>query len=731
MKYILHTVLLVLFSLNCQAQETANAIEEHLDEKEVFLTTTDTVKNKKGQVLQEVIVTAKQQQTPLSIEKSGIKPMDLPQSTAVISHATLKNQQVANLSDALKNVNGVYIMGTTGGYQSEVASRGFPLGSSNTFKNGIRYFNGMPTEMSGIESIQFLKGSAALLYGNVTPGGIMNLVTKKPRFDFGGNVGYRFGSFGIINPTIDLYGSIGKNKKSAFRVNGTYEKADSFRKFVEAEKYYVNPSFIVNFNPKLQLIVEGDYLNTTTTPDFGAGIINYEIVDIPRDRFLGVTWGYFDAQQVSATATLNYQISEKWSTSFINSFRNYNTDLFSNTRPNSGVNGTVKENGDWTRSIQKADAKDNYYIQQLDFKGNFNTGKITHQVLVGYNFEMFKTTTTAYKNFNNYDTINIFENYNPALQPAIPTLDLNTLTTAPINTFGAYAQDLISFSEKWKLLAGISYNYQDTDSEVLTYDKNKTVNTSANDDAFSPRIGLVYQPTKNNTLFASYSNSFEVNTGQDVSGNPLTPSIIDQYEIGTKNILFDGRLFLNATIYQITNDKYYQQSLLDGNTYSYIKVLAGEVRSRGVEIDAILNPTRGLTILGGYSFNQTEIIESDYYTPGTELKYNPKNTANLSANYQILSGKLTGLNFGIINSYVGDRYAGRLTRTQVNGDSRKLIFVAGYYQLDATIAYTYKKVNIAAKLSNITNALNYNIHDDNSLNPIAPRVYSVNLNYNF
>lgn len=725
MKYNLLTAFYILFYLNCQSQETASFVG-HTDEKEIFTTPSDTVKNKKGQVLQEVIVTTKQQQTPLSIEKSGIKPMDLPQSTAVIGQATIKNQQISDLTDLLKNTNGVYIMGTTGGYQEEVASRGFPLGSSNTFKNGIRYFNGMPTEMSGVENVQFLKGSAALLYGNVTPGGIMNLVTKKPKFDFGGTVGYRFGSFGIINPTIDVYGAIGKNKKSAFRVNGAYEKADSFREYVESDKYYVNPSFIYNINPKWQLIVEGDYLNTSNTPDFGAGIINYEIVDIPRERFLGVTWGYFDAEQTSATVTLNYKMSDKWNASFVNSFRNYETSLFSNTRPNSGVNGTVKENGDWTRSIQKAETKDNYYIQQLDFNGNFITGKIKHQVLLGYNYEDFTTTATAYKN-ENYDTINIFQNYNPALQPPIPTMNLTTITTTPISRFGVYAQDLISFSEKWKLLAGLAYNYQETDSDVLTSDNSPT-NV---DDAFSPRLGLIYQPTKNNTLFASYSTSFEVNTGFDIYENPLTPSIIDQFEIGSKNILFDGKLFLNATVYQITNDKYYQQSLVDGNTYAYIKVLAGEVQSRGVEIDAIYNPARGLSILGGYSFNQTEIIESDYYIPGTELKYNPKNTVNLSANYIIQSGKLNGLSFGVINSYVGDRYAGRLTRTQVNGDSRKLIFLSGYYQLDATLAYTYKKFNIATKLSNITNALNYNVHDDNSLNPIPPRVYSVNINYNF
>ena len=140
--------------------------------------------------------------------------------------------------------------------------------------------------------------------------------------------------------------------------------------------------------------------------------------------------------------------------------------MFSNTRPNSGTNGTVQANGNWNRSIQRTQAKDNYFIQQLDLTGEFKTGKFDHKVLVGADVENFKTQTTVYNSFANYDTINIFEDYNAAAEPVIPTLSKNTLTTAPISRFGLYAQDLISFSEKWKALAGIRYSYQDTESNV-------------------------------------------------------------------------------------------------------------------------------------------------------------------------------------------------------------------------------------------------------------------------
>lgn len=722
-KYNLFFVLTLLISSSSFAQEDKNNFE--------LYAVNDTVKNKKGEILKEVIITANQQKKAVNVGKSGINPMDLPQATAVINQATIQNQQISSVTDLLKNVNGVYIMGTTGGYQEEIASRGFSLSSSNSFKNGIRYFNGMTYETSGLEKVEFLKGSAAILYGNVSAGGILNLITKKPKFDFGGEVGFRFGSFNTIKPTFDIYGSVNKSKKIAYRINTSFEKAESFRNDVSSERYYINPSFLVKFNDKTQLLIETDYTKDRRTPDFGAGIINYEIVDLPRNRFLGVSWGYYDSKQASATLTLSHKLSDFWSLNFVNGIRFYETDLLSNTRPNSGTNGTVQSNGNWTRSIQKAESKDNYFIQQLDLTGNFATGKIQHKLLVGMDSERFKTYTTAFKNYNNYDTINIFENYNASSEPTIPNLEKNTLTTAPINRIGGYIQDLISFSEKWKLLAGVRYSYQETVSDLLTYSNKTTQNTANYDDAFSPRIGLIYQPTNNHSLFASYSNSFEINTGQDDNGFTLSPSIIDQYEIGIKNKLFEERLFFNVTAYQIVNDKFYQQSLSNGNTYSYVKVLAGEVKSQGVEVDVVANPVKGLSILAGYSFNETKYVDSDYFIEGSQLKYNPKNTANLNFNFNFETGKLKGLNFGLINTYFGTRYAGRPTRLLVNGDTRKLIYVKDFIQVDATLSYVCKKWAVRTKLSNVFNELSYNIHDDNSLNPIAPRNYAVSLNYTF
>ena len=689
--------------------------------------------------LSEVVISGSILTKTPNAAKSGIKPLDLPQSAAIISNQTLEVQQVNSLTDILKNANGVYIKGTTGGYQEEIASRGYDLGNNNTFKNGVRYFNGMTVETSGLESVEILKGSAAILFGNVEAGGILNLITKKPRFDFGGKVDVTFGSFNLVKPTFDVYGAVNDSKTVAFRLNASYTSADSFRKYVSSETYYFNPSLFFKINDKTNLLFEVDYTNDNRTPDFGAGIINYQIVDLPREQFVGVKWGYYDAEQVSATATLNHQISDKWSLTFINSFRNYNTDLFTNGRPNSG-GATVQQDGTWRRNLQRREYTDNYILNQLDLKGLFKTGTLKHQFLVGADVENYKTKDTRYvaltaANNNGqayYDEINIFNPDYDTFRNDIPNLDKDRLTTTPVSRFGIYVQDLIEVNKYLKFLAGVRYTYQDTNSDIFTYANQTTSVSNLYDDAFTPRFGIIIQPTEHSSIFGSYANSFETNTGLDIDGNALEPSIIDQFEVGLKNELFNNKLFLNITGYIIKNSNLAQTSFANGNTDSNIKELAGSTESKGVEVDFTAYPTAGLRLMAGYSFNEMKYVKSNTYVEGSLLRYNPKHTANISANYTFESGTLNGLNLGFISTYFGERFAGRSFVVTSPNSGRQLIPLSDYFQLDATLGYKItENLGVRAKLANITNVLNYNVHDDNSLNPIAPRNYSVAVTYKF
>ncbi len=672
--------------------------------------------------LKEIVVVGyvSQNEKPITIGKLPIKPMDLPQSVVTLDKSLLEAQQVNRMSDVLMNTNGVYIFGATGGYQEEIAARGFSMASSNTFKNGMRYANGMISELSGVEKVEILKGSAAILYGNVAAGGVLNLVTKKPKFNFGGEISLRTGSWGMYKPSVDVYGGLSKN--IAVRLNASAEQANSFRVGVSSERVYVNPSILFKLGKKTELIVEGDYLADQRTPDFGAGIINYQIVDIPRERFLGVAWSNIKSSQSSVTTTLTHQINENWTLKWMNGWRQNASNLFSNTRPNAGT--LISANGQWIRNLQKSEVEESYGITQLDLIGSLNLAGMKHQVLVGLDSDFYNTDTYAYNQFARYDTINVYASSLKTSRSDQPTMTPFTKTMAPIRRLGVYAQDLIHINGQWKILAGLRYSYQQTLSDVYAYATGKTTSTSNFDGAFSPRLGIVYKPSLDHALFASYSNSFTLNTGVDINNQALPPSLIDQYEVGAKNELWDGLISVNLTAYRILNNNLAQNALLNATTYSYVKEMAGSVQSEGVELDVMSKPIAGFTLSGGYSFNETKYVKSNTYIEGSLLKYNPRHTANLGVQY-----RYQGFQLGLTAVYIGERFAGRSTRVLVANDAYRLIALPAYVQADLTAGYTFKKMSLRARVANLGDVLSYNVHDDNSVNPIAPRNYSLTLTY--
>lgn len=675
----------------------------------------------------KVVSVKSENEKTVEIGKIPIRAFDLPQSTAVIDKETIEQQQSMQMSDVLKNTNGVYIMGNTGGYQEEIAGRGFAFGSSNTFKNGVRFNNAVMPEMSSLERVEILKGSTAILFGNVAAGGVLNLVTKKPQFEKGGEISMRASSFEFYKPSVDVYGSLNKKNTIAYRMNSTYQNSKSFRDVVAVDRFYINPSLVFLVGKKTQILLEGDYLNDKRTADFGVGAINYELIDIPRNTFLGTAWSTINTKQSNFTATTSYQLSKNWQLKNVSSVQTFQNDLFSNVRPNSSSK-FIQEDGTWIRGIQRTQVDEQYYLTQLDLTGKFNTGKVKHILLFGGELDQYYTNTTAYNGVSTYDTINIFNIDIESQRNDIPSLTKKTDTRTPRTRTGVYVQDLVSITEKIKFLAGIRFSYLESNSNIFTYSTELTTYSKTYDHAFSPRLGLVYQPIKTLSIFSSFSNSFTPNTGVTVEGDPLEPSIIDQYEVGVKNDFFKGLLSLNVTAYQITNSNVAQMVLDNGNTNANIKELAGEITSKGLEVDIATKSWKGFTAMAGYSFNETKYTESTIYAAGTKLLYQPKDKINTSLYYEFNQERvLKGLNFGLTAMYFGKRSGGRLTRLTVPNDTYKPIALPEYFTLDASVGYSRNNFSLRFKVSNIFNALSYNVHDDNSVNPIAPRMYTTTL----
>jgi iron complex outermembrane receptor protein len=684
--------------------------------------------------LQEVILVSRKSlnHKPVSIGKLEIPPMDLPQSITIVGENVMKDQQAQRLSDVVKNVNGVYLATTRGSVQESFSARGYSFGAYNMFKNGSRVNSGVMPEISGLERVEILKGSAAILYGNVAPGGILNMVTKQPKFTAGGEISMRVGSNDLYKPSFDIYGPL--SPKMAYRLNGTYEKAGSYRSQVHSTRYYINPSVLYQISDRTCLLLEGDYLYHNFTPDFGIGSYdNTKIPNVGRRRFYGTPWQYNKAQQYTGTATLRHHFRNDWQLNTILSYQRYDRDYYSTERIQ------AQANGNWARPLNKIKSSEDYFVGQVNVTGKFNTGALGHILLSGVDAERYNTQTYAFNNITTYDTINIFdaEKYTPRTD--IPPASATRLSKTPIRRFGAYVQDLISINDKIKLLAGIRWSYQDAlkpDTLIMANGSHKT-GSAKTDKAFTPRIGVVYKPTDRTSVFASYANSFSVNSGTDIYGNALSPSMIDQFEAGIKNDFAGGILSANVTAYRIINNNLAQTAQFTAtgsvNNNTSLKELTGQTTSDGVEVDLAAHPIPGMNIIAGYSYNYMRYTKTQNktgnYVQGQRLVNSPAHTANASIFYQFSQGRFSGWKLGATAVYIGQRVGGwNNTIGQSQGYDRR-IPVDGFVTVDLSAGYTFRKITLLAKISNIANTYNVYVHENYSINPIPPRQVVATVSY--
>lgn len=749
-KYILTAVLLFSFeSVFSQQNDLAFAAHDTIKNIE-----NDSVKKRKTKSLQEISIHAKQHKKTVTAVRSGLKAMDNPQSLQTIGSEVIEQQQAIRLSDVIKNTNGVYVGSARGGAQESFWSRGYDMSTNNMFKNGFRYNSGSIPEVSSLEKVEFLKGGSALLFGNVAPGGILNLVTKTPLFTEGSEISMQSGSYSYYKPSIDFYGPF--NKHIAYRFTGSYENSESFRDYVKNDRIYFNPSFLFKISDKTQIIAQGDYLSADWIPDFGTGIIGKTILDIPRNKYFGALWSTGNTKSASASVLVNHDLNKNWKLNFNTSFQNYKrTQLSTAQMSNLDTYATL---GDWKRGLVRNQNLEEILGNQLSLQGIFNTGKIKHQIFSGTDFESIYTTAYTYAFYdknNNIKTtedtaINLF-NYDYNTQSRnIPFVSRQTqIVYTNAKRFGIYAQDLISFTEKIKFLAGIRWSWLESQAETHKFDKlgsptTITIAAKRLDNAFSPKFGLIYQPTKDISLFTSYSNSFTPNaTAYTYNNEPLKPSIIDQYEAGIKTDLWDGILSTNVTLYQITNNNLVQTAafMQDGvtpNNDPNIKVMSGETKSKGIEVDITARPTEGLSINAGYSYNDMRYTKTSgldgSFIEGDRLARTPQNTANLSFFYTVQSGMLKGISIGAVGNYIGDRIGGwnnQYDSKRPGGIWDREIPLKGYTTVDASLGYDFGKISILCKISNITNELNYTVHENYSVNPIAPRQVMTTLKYKF
>ncbi len=705
--------------------------------------------------LQEVIVAAKQKR--LYIGKMNIPDRDLPLSIGIINNKIIQDQQAIRVGDLVKNVPGVSLVQTRLGVNESYSARGYMIGNTggagggSIFKNGLPYnIAGMP-EAATLESVEIIKGSSAFLYGSSSGGLIINLINKKPQFEHGGNVSILFGSNQQYKPVVDIYGPI--NKKIAFRVVGSYENDGSYRDRIKTIRKYINPSLLFKLGSRTSLLLQQEYLKAELTPDLGIGILDSGRTlnrAIPRSRNQNVNWAYNNVAQLSASATLKHVFNERFSLNSSAMLQNTDVDSYG-----AGNLNTADKLGIIARPLARASSTEKNIVAQSNVEGIINIKEMQHHFLVGVDFTSVTTFTDGYavlkengSILKTYDTINLL-NPSQYIQPRYIPNAINTNSIkAPSNRAGVYFQDLINITKQVKVFMGLRYSYQATvqttiDSMATTtrpYVSIKGTTPTTKYRVLSPKAGFVYQPTLNSAYYLSYANNFTTNTGIDVNGNLLPASVIDHYELGAKHTYLNGRLSTNLSVYKIINSRFAQQAQYkaDGitpNTDATVKTLSGETTSDGFEVGLNGNLSNNFYFITGYAYNNIRFTHASgtkgSNIEGEKLTNAPSNTANASVFYTFNASKLKNIKIGLSGFYTGKRFGGynNIVGQAIVGN--RLIALSDYTTIDLSLGYTYKKLGINCKLSNVFNTLNYLVHDNYSINPIAPRQLYTTLNYRF
>jgi iron complex outermembrane recepter protein len=591
---------------------------------------------------------------------------DIPQSIQVIPRQVLKDQQVNRVEDAVRNVSGVTKGQGFGGTGDGFIIRGFP--TTNILRDGFKgsdftsSFSTIP-ETNTLERIEILKGPASILYGNIEPGGIINLVKKKPLDTPYYAAEFSLGSFGFSQTSVDLSGPLNENKSVLYRLNGVYENSSSFRDFTQIDRVTIAPQVSWKISDRTTLNVTSDYLKDRRPFDLGLIAFGTGVADIPINRRLGEPNDFRRVETITLGTTLEHKFSDNWQ--LRNSVR---FDKFNNETSRFQYAELNESTGELLREYRSAIGDRTNYNIQTDLIGKFTTGEIRHQLLVGVDYANIREVESG-KSTDGIFPINIF---NPIYGATIPTeftgaFDQNYRS----NNVGLYIQDQIAFSPQFKALIGGRLDIANQD----TTDNLTATGTTQNDTAFSPRVGVVYQPTPELSLYTSLSSSFNPNFFALTAANTLLPPERGtQYEIGFKGNLFNNRLTTTLAFFDITKTNI---AVADPTNSDFV-LSAGEAKSQGVEFDIAGEISPGWNALASYAYTDARTTKGSEFIPaGLRLLNSPRHTASLWTSYQLQSGDLKGLGAGIGVFYVGDR----------SGDSENTYFLPSYLRTDASLFY--------------------------------------------
>ncbi|WP_028774203.1 TonB-dependent receptor [Shewanella waksmanii] len=599
--------------------------------------------------------------------RGDIDLMDTPQSVAVIPDFVTDEQLATNLSEVLVNDSSV-TSGSEKWNRQVFNIRGFELSSGSGYLiNGQQQWSHYVQPTETLQQVEVLKGPSSMLYGQSGPGGLINMVTKKPTYENMFELGFDTDEYGSTRFQLDAGGALNESETIRYRTVLVKQDDQYWREYQDGSNQerdrwlgYLNLEF--DITDDLMLSLKYDHTQDKTGIDRGGWLDSDGELIGGKDIIWDQPWAFTDNTITNMGAELTYHLSDDWKVK-----AGYNDQQFNRQRLDSSPSYTedAMENGYY---ISPFDRYDDWQHKTgfVDFTGTFSTGSLDHQLLIGANMLDY-----YYGQLREKGEKQLVMPGQPVPKPDVDYHNDDTKYESDYKHYGFYIQDLITINDSWQVLAGVRYDEQKKDGE------------GNNSYAVSPKFGVIYSPASNGSIYVNYSKSFTpqgmVNDEQDVNDKMnLEPEYGEQYEIGTKWELFDGSLLLTGAVFDITVSNVTVTEQLDNPIEGgdeTITTQSGEQRHKGFEMGAQGQLSEKWFMTGSMMFLDAEYIrpQEDSLNGKTPVDA-PEWSANIWTRYEMTDN--LAFNFGAV--YVGERFA-NTDNTIVKDD---------YVRFDLGAAYT-------------------------------------------
>jgi len=640
--------------------------------------------------------------------KLGVETRDLPQVVTTLDAATFQSNAVTTLDDlghlsALIQPVQPYAGVISGGWNSRGYNASFVLdglsvgniggGSSATFVPDL------------LSSAEILNGPTAIVFGQGSPGGLVNLVSNKPQADFGWMTKAVVTTENQKLLTADFTGNIAPNIDGRILIQG--ERSDSFRDYVHSQRDYIAPQIHWQITDQLSwrlLYIYDDYSYTFDPGYFYTPALFGQ--HLPTSLYFGEPYlGLSEAPESIYRSDLEFDFNEHWSAYVLTQyFKQGTTGLSDRIYPNGVTPGqTVIERIEDYDVIPALNYNEDFNLEAY-VRGAFSTGPIGHQVTVDVAYQRGRQSY-----YNDAGTIPAFDYANPVYSsvPYTPVFQYNSQGSTSVGSHSVAAEDLLSLGEHFKVMLGLRHdnvfdrNYDAPNFVALDPDPADQLTQGH----LSKQGGVIYRPIDALSVYVSYADAFQPNLGLNADHSAFQPVKSINREIGVKAELFNRKLSVTGAVYRIAQDN----TLVVDPTNPNFEVNGGDSESKGFDLQTNLTFSPDAHAAFGLAHTVTEYLRSDYIPYGDHFPGVPAWTALLSGDYRVSHGTFTGLR-GFVNANYNTSAQSYLPNS---GGAP----IPRYVRLDLGGSYVIK--NMLVQL-NLKNALNQRIILSNGYNNEIP-----------